>query len=609
MVLWIVTLLAQIFSGVQLSFFFLDSKLPLLFIAALGIPAGIGHSSVIFHFCSAILGQNIVHLAIHTIALSIFSLSMFRITFPKVRTRRLDSTEAIIAAFFTVICFYCPFKIYFAYPRALAMSIESQFTEELSLQASFVTGINSGFTNPFHIHHPNFAGHFVVSKWLMAFHIAMLRVGFASLRWALVMPSFLLADAFCISMYFLALQFQLPIYLAVAAPIVCLLTSGHGYLRFLVSAKRLARANDYMSQCGPGKVTRFHPVLHLLFSFRSSLLALPLITAIVYILYWSVRFRHSSNKFMLSFVGFLAGVILPPTQHQAFVGLVVFFSSFVFIQSLSRRLTREMRGFGFALIAGALIHIPKFIDRAFFRTLVELRSIDDGGIFLAWWHNCGLMIFVLFVLSWFKMSAVEYNILIPWWITFALFNFVKLQADMAYNIFLFFNVCYPLATVCFLATLYRFILAPSEPEAKGVTAGVSFLIVLSCTLSGAMGLWRQMGNCRPAWGLAEDHVVNWILTKTSKDAVFLVPLSLFNPFPVLTGRTMYLEHPEVMAHVGFDHTARTREYSQFWRTNQSEEIYTMVDYVVKGIDNTNVDEQKWKEVFFSRDFSVYGKIK
>jgi hypothetical protein len=610
MALWIATLFSQVLAGLQLSLYFLDTNMSLLFVAALGAPAGIGLSTLIFHFCSSVLGQNVVHLSVHTVCLLVFGLWMFRKNFRSARHRlkTIPRVHVISAAVFTVACFYFPYKIYFAYPRALAMSIESQLTEELSLQASFFLGVNSGFVNPLCIHHPSFVGHCAVSRWLMAFHTAMLRTGFASLRWALVVPSFILADAFCVSAFFLALEFRLPDYLAGAAPFVCLLVSGHGYLRFLDNRKRLARANDYVSQFGPGKVTRFHPVLHLLFSFRGSLLALPLVTAIIFVLYWSVKSRHGSNKSMLSFMGFLAGVILPPAQHQAFVGLVVFFVVFLCIQWMSRGLTRELRGFALALIVGTVIHIPRFIDRAFFRTLVDLRSIDDGGVFLTWWHNCGLMVFVLFVLSWFKMNADEYNLWIPWWITFALFNVLKLQADIAYNIFLFFIVCYPLGTICFLATLYRFILAPAELEAKGVAAGVSSIVVVSCTLSGAMGIWRQIGNCRPAWGVSEEQVVNWILKKTSTDAVFMAPLAPFNPFAVLTGRTMFMEHPEVMAHVGFDHTAREHEWSKFLQTNQSETISKTVNYIVKTPETPGIDKGRWKEVFSNRDFSIYQKI-
>jgi hypothetical protein len=221
-----------------------------------------------------------------------------------------------------------------------------------------------------------------------------------------------------------------------------------------------------------------------------------------------------------------------------------------------------------------------------------------------WWGHCGLVLFVLFVFSWFKLSAIEYNIWVPWIVTVLVFSQFKLQRDLAYNIFLFFTVCYPLAGVVFLATLYRFIVAPAEAESRGVIAGFSFLVIMSCTISAAMGIYRQMNNSRPVWGIPEEQVVNWILKKTSKDAVFLAPRLPMNPFTILTGRTMYIEHEEVMSHIGIDFAARGLEYRKFSNGNFSDDITKIVDYIIKPHDRSVVDEMVWREVFDTRDFTV-----
>jgi hypothetical protein len=71
---------------------------------------------------------------------------------------------------------------------------------------------------------------------------------------------------------------------------------------------------------------------------------------------------------------------------------------------------------------------------------------------------------------------------------------------------------------------------------------------------------------------------------------------------------MYTDHPEVMGHVGFDHTAREYELVKLAQTNRSEEIFRMVNFIVRIPDKAGLDYKSWREAFSNRDFSVYERI-
>jgi hypothetical protein len=611
MVLWIATLAGQLWFGFELCLHFLDPTISIIFVAAFSIPTGIGLSSLLFYFCSVFLGQNFVHLCIHTAALCIISLFLFRLRFQshRVRSMVVPPIELIpVVVYFLISVFIC-WKVYFPAPRSLPFVIESQIAEELSLSSSFYCGVNSGLINPFHIHHPNYAGRYAVSRWVTAFHCSMMRIGFASLKFAFLFPSALLATSFLTTVYCLALRFQLPIILAGLCPFMAVLPSGFGFIRFLTNELRTSRLNDYVSQSGARRIRRFHPVFHVLLSFRSTLLAAPIVTGILYILYWSVKFKHNTNKFMLPAAGFLAGFLLPVVQHQSFIGFLVFFGVFVFGRALANDFSKELRGFALLMGIGFCAHLPKYLDIGFLSTLFCGRGPFDGNFIGNWWNDCGLFVVVLVTLSWFHLTPLEFNLWVPVFATIFLFTVFKLQLEMLYNVFVFFAVVYPVGAIVFVATLYRMILGQKDSETKGVLTAIALLVTLSCSLSASMGVTRQIGNSRLAWGHAEEKLAEWIVANTPKGAVFMSPLAQINAISCLAGRQMYYESPDLMSHVGIDSTVKEQYYHTFTNTNVSAEFTRAVDYVVRANEEVTMPESQWKEVYFTRDFAIYQKIK
>ena len=557
-------------------------EISLVLTISMGVPTGIGISSMVFFCCSPILGHNAIHLAIHVVLLLSVSGFLWRIRRTGKEPRRIQvvRSELYAMAGYAIMSLYLCFKFYFPSPRSLCLALDSHVVEEISLQSSFYVGVNSGFINPLRIWHPNYAGRRVVTRWLLAFHASMMRIGYATLRSSLAIPSAMLITSFCVILQQLAILFEIPVFIAWMVPLVSLFVSGFGFLRVLVKERRTVRTNDYVSQSGYGKITRFHPVIHLLLGFRHTTLALPITAMMLYALYAYVRRKSHAQKSMLPMTGLLVGAVLPGVEHQAFCGAVVFFFAFSLLQVIQKRkLSRQLKLFGVLLLTGFLFHLPRYLDTTFLHDLFGIetpwgtlvRLGEFVPVFSVWWHNCGLFIVVVLFFSWFKLLAIEYNLYM------------------------------------FILTLYRFVLSPKEPEVKGVMAAICLIAVMACTASCVLGIHKQVNNVKAVWGTTEEQLVGWILKNTPTDSVFMAPLVALNPISLLAGRPMFLECSDVMRHIGYNSTTREQEYREFLSSNGTTRLDDMVQYFVTADDGWSLPLDKWRKVYYYREFNVYQR--
>lgn len=649
--IWVLTIIAQIWFGFEFSYFFLDKSFSIIFIFAFGIASGIGISSIIFYFISILFGNNIIHLFIHTAILLFLSFTLMR---KRKKVPRKNTTsffshfpssfyplswsnlriiyekrnpELIAFILYCLISINITWKVYFPSPRSLSYVYESQLTEELSFISSFRYGANKKLR--INIKHPNFAGHFAVSNWLTAFHSSMLQTGFASLKTSLFIPTFLLLTSYSAIMYFFSIQFNLPSYFSFFVPIISLNLSGFGFLRFLYNHKRTSRTNDYVSQTGYGKCPRFHPLFHLYYGFRHSTLALPIVVGIIYILYCTVGYKYTrvSESLSLEYCGFIFGFVMPSVQYQSFIGFLIFSFIFIAIQITRPKNILRLKGFLIFLIIGFSFHLPRYLyfmnnheGSVLFGYEVQWKYLvhhEFIPMLSLWWNNCGVFTIVYLFLSLFKLNSIEYYIYIPSAFCFFFFNFFKLQNLVQYNMFVFLTINYTTGSIIFMATLYRFSKAPKEAETRGVISALSLILVVSCTISALMGVKRQIGNVRQSWTMNDELLVNWIIKNTRKKSIFISPLISFNPVSSLAGRSSYIENNEVLAHIGFDFTEREMIYRKFMKNLDVEyeeadddlkDVLDTVDYIVL-LEKGNLNPNVWKEAYNSRSFAVYQNQK
>ena len=614
--IWLFTIISELWFGFEITYYFLDQMLNIVFVAAFGVTVGIGTSSIFFFLCSTILGQNLIHIILHSLLLIFISIGLLqkRIRIPKKLSRFTDikKPEIIISLIYIVISIYLTWKVYLPAPRSFSLVFDYHLTEELSLISSFHHGVNSGFVNPFYIRHPNLYGHSAITRWLTAFHSSMLQYGFASLKMSLFIPSFLLISSYLIIMFYFALQFNIPYYIAFFVPFISILLSGFGFLRFLHHEKRTIRTNDYVSQSGYGKYPRFHPVFHLLYGFRHTTLTLPLVNGIIYIYLWMIKYKKANTSLMIPFVGFMFGLIMPATQFQTFIGFIVFLLLYTAMQKKSKNYSSLKKIFIYIFI-GFLIHFPRYLNIEFlknsFSLQVQWKQLVQHELippFSLWWNNCGVFIIIFLFLSWFQLKSVEYYIFIPSVACFIIFNFWKVQSQAQFNIFIFLSLNYSIGSCIVVATLYRFIKSSNEPEYQGIFTALSILAIISCTLSSILGIHRQINNHKPQWSIGDENLVKWVLEHTSKKDVFIAPIISLNPISALAGRWVYIDNYNLLDYCGFNYSRQQSEYQKLLKNQDSQDISKNVFYIISYNDEQNsISSTSWKEVYKTRDYTIY----
>jgi hypothetical protein len=260
---------------------------------------------------------------------------------------------------------------------------------------------------------------------------------------------------------------------------------------------------------------------------------------------------------------------------------------------------------------GFFIHIPRWLNLTFLSSFFNIehssQSLTSEGelipIFGAWWNNSGVLLFCVFGLAWFKLSRLEYVLFGPCFLTFAILNIWKFQQFVEYNATVVLVVIYPITSVVFISVMWRFVCHPEEKEARGVLAALSVICCISFCLASTMGIVRQLGNCRQAWGPSEEALGNWILGNTDKRDVFLtVPLSPVHPVSVLAGRALWVSLAPIVELSGFNGTTRLAEVAKFELGQQA--VFN-VKYLVVGDSKMSWNQSAWKQVYSGRDYIVY----
>lgn len=257
--IWLITLISQIWLGIELFLPSLYNELSIYAIVATGTLLGISISTFIFFFTSYFFGFNLVHLIFHTIALLIFN---FFLNSKRRKTYDYTFKENIITFFSPVIvsliAFIFIFPVFLSSYGYFLSTIVPTIHEELSLRASFLYGVNKHRSHFFLIDHPDCFGSFVVSRWLTSYHMSMLNLGFGGFRTVLVIITIIYLICFFIFLLTICIDFRLHSYLSPFSICLRLFITGFGYFDFQKDCEKHHLCNsdeiniDYVSYFGKG---------------------------------------------------------------------------------------------------------------------------------------------------------------------------------------------------------------------------------------------------------------------------------------------------------------------------------------------------------------------
>ncbi|EAX91011.1 hypothetical protein TVAG_479190 [Trichomonas vaginalis G3] len=494
--------------------------------------------------------------------------------------------------------------------------MEPFIQEDLSLQASFLHGINSPKINIFRMKHPNFAGLSVVTRWLTPLHSSMLRLGKASMKMGLLAPALFEMIAYLLAMYVLSKDFKIPEYIAIIVPFIALNVGGFGFFGFLINATRTNRFADYVTDMYMGHPSRFHPLLNIYLASPGTVFALSILSPLYVIIFKIANKAIKLDKISSLFIGFIPGLLLPPSQHQAYFGFATYFAIFVLLYLFEGKGSFSFPLMAIGFCAGTAFHIPRMLTPTFLSNLFGIESpwamlYKRGVLFPAvdFWMGMYGTFQVILLCGFFLLRKSERLLFLPSVVCFFIFTFLKLVPFCEYTSVTVFCVFMIISGVVYAAIWYRFSLLPKTLESKGVVAMLAVIMTVITCLSSVIGAQKQWTNLSPSWYDVDETLTTWAMKKTPRNSVFLAPRSDIQAISVIAGRQVFMSSIRSMRHTGVDKEKRESELKEIIANNCTG-LEKLVDYIIRGNSVVNdlakeVLPDSWSEVYSNREYTVY----
>lgn len=605
--LWILLLFAESLFGFELAHFFTVDKLDPYALIGVGISFGIAISSLSFFICSMLIGINLLHVVVHTAALLALSLIIHTLLRKKSKIKfqnlKINISFAISSLIITLFVMY---KMYFSTKNSLQSNVHEEFQEELTLINSFAFGVNSGISNIFKIRHPYCYKCVCRSRWLTALHSTMMIKGFASLKTAVVAPTFLFIFSFAFLHMKLANVFLNHAVLSILSTFLFVFVGGFGFIQLLWNENHVNFNADYVRVLINRKTEWAHPTLDYLLAIRPSQLSLGLFVSLLLVLVCTNTKQQKRTSMESIFLGIISGLLLP-VQHQVFMCAVLFTVLYAFPN------IKDLSLYAIACAATAGVPLLQFFPRPNNGTLFTREDLSapliPRGIFFApivyWLDALGVFPIITLIISQFviskKLRRVHYCSLI----LFLLGNFFRFQEAPQQCIVYFFPAWILIASIVFMETIVKLTEIPKSEENKGIVIAWCGVAYFSCVASALLGLYKNRSSSY-AINPTQIELAEWIKANTPAKAIFFAPQDKFTAVPVLTGRRIYIHNTDSLKKCNKRVDDKAVQLTQLIKNPEDTKIAPKINYAIT-IGKKSMPG--WNETIKFRRYTVYTRNK
>lgn len=587
---------------------------------ALAIPIGFGLSSLLFFGCAFLLGFSSIHLISHTVGLCVISyILLMRRHLKKQKLKyKPDRSTIIFIVISLLVSYFATRKMYIPAPYSLNTSFVGDIPEEIALINSFYHGVNSGFVNIFKIRHPTCYKCTARSKWITAFHSAMIRLGKSSLRIALTFPSYCMIYSICFLIMKLAQQYMKGYFLPIVVLLVFLNAGSFGFVSLFDTKHKQNKDLDFVFNWGSLQTQWSHPLLQYIYAHRPSQLSICLCLSVFLLLA-----TGASSKREMAYLGIVVG-LLPGVQHQVWWCTLIYLICYTILtQFIYKSKDKKPAYITFLVIyfAVAAIQLLQYLPRSNRAPLIEKEKFSNSvmhkGIYFPdislWIQALGFFPIFTLILCWFVIDKKLRTIYIPSCIIFLIGNYYRFQGYDRHNIFLFYPLWMTIASIVFVNTLYKFSKLPKGEEAQGVVIGFSIILVFCQVASSLLGFYRLSSRHVLIWNEGMEAAAEWIANNTPKKAVFISTDRDFDIVVNLAGKVSYFQSERNAWLYGFLHHGQTREITDLLKESDSTTIAPKIKYVVnhKGICTerhlVNWGRGEWSKVFENSEIIIYQR--
>jgi len=591
----LLTLFLEILFGYELVYYFGPTLMSNFIILSIGIPVGISISTFLVFLFSCVLGQNDIHLVLHTVILGLF---VYYINRKKEFKKVIDRFEGFVFNFYFLIFISLLFVSILGKNNRIPKSVMPFIHEDFSLLASFTDGINSGFLNQFKILHPDQSGMKVVSRWIPAFHSSILMRGFLGLKLSMIIPSAFLFCSYSFLMYSLCRNYSINQIISFIAPFIPLFISGYGAFSLKNISLHRSPLSDYVSDLYDHKTQFIHPTLHIIIGSRSSGYTMSLVLAFLYVL--SISDSDNLMKIVLCSIGFM------------FPGLFdgAYYAFFVFYISLSVIYYKKFPWYGFlSLVTPLLLHItrlgPVISHKNIWSSMISNNFIFP--LFSFMFNGSGTYFFVTLGFSWVLLKRYERKIFLSFIMTF---YYIFSNCFICGNQQIIYTILIPISLPFYLVFLSRLSKHPKSDDLQGMLAALGILLTCVNCFSSFLGLIKQLKTTEEVFNSASYKLSSYILKYTKKTDIFVAPKAILSPVTALCGRQVFFSSPDIELLENFNSTLRNYQYQDFLNKSGLSPDLLDIKYIIRSKNENQIyflDESLWKDVFYTTEVVVYQR--
>lgn len=615
---WIFSLFSQVIFGAEINKIILGNKYDYLMLIMLGIPVGIGVSTLIFFGCGVFLGFTKFNLLIHTggVCFVTYSLITRRLIKKMIHFSLIEKQKLILIASSFIISLYVSYKIYRPNKNSIHPSTIPYVINEISLINSFNEGVNSGFVNIFKVRHPFCYQCISRTNWLTACHSAIMICGGCNLHYALIIPSSLLITSICYIFYHTIYEITNHVFYSISGIFILLFLGSFGIYHYADKDLHTYHNVDFVHSYGAKTVEWCHPIYQYLYGMRSSQLALSLSTAIVYLLLHNKKSSAKQHEYCL-ITGILG--LLIPTQFQTFVSALIYFISFILqtekynAKKSSLMLILMAMAFG---ATGTLPILQYLIPRSTniplisFGATVNKYTLDGYSFPLLrmWFERAGLALLIPFGL--FFLESHLRSSLISMLIVFIVGLYTNYSIQQENNINYFYPICAQHVAITILVFFHKIITEENDEEKKGYYIGISIIVIFFLTISSFYGFIQLFGGSRVFYDKNSLATAKWISKNLPKKAVFAGAPDEFSLVSTLSGHVLYTSINSLLDSSNFNCTGRDDEVRMLLKDQENKTLIPKVEYVLHNVvDSYIIDENqgKWTIAFQNNAFTIYKR--
>ena len=554
LMLWIFSLLSQLFLGFQIASIANPTDGSILIVLALSVPFGITISTFIYFFCSPFFGQNVFNLILNTIlnvALSIFAY-LFRYKSRK-KPISIKKKDLLFPLIYAILISYFLYMCYYHKSEMVESVISYYLHEEYSLIASFYKGCNSGRINPFSLRHPDHFKAKLSGKCLPALHSSMLMQGGASIQISLLFPMILMSLSFCIVQQYFCRKLRIKEICIYFIPFITFsICSISCFDLRSFHMKKLIQIY-YVSQNPRENIFHENPLIAMFAGTPSVIYSATITIALI-----SSLFNRKSQKTQI-IVSFFAGAILPSSVSGSFYAMLIFI--FFYLLQDIRRSPKYL----FApLFVGSLLNLHRIIIQVYFRSQ-HFEAFQFGTMFprLTYWYTLtGLLLPIAFI-SYFLLKYNEKRILSSVFLSFLIISSISFNRENCANLPVYYSFFIPLLVPYFFITLMKIYRDIHSEESKGLfIAFCCFLIFIHCNLVITFPFSSQeqiSGNSDTKKVINSQNQIDlasWIILNTNKTDIFITYPSVYDPVTTIAGRIVYAQDEHVSLRQGYNVSQR-----------------------------------------------------